>query len=197
MKSIVFIVGFTALLAPLANCQSVADLNLKRADLIKKRNVLSDSIQYFDNLVSTIQYVESKSNHKISCVVSSPTQVTECPEAGNLFLGFLNTGDSITIYNLTGNNYLIRSNGIIGLIPKSSVDQTKPIQKYNKVVAKENKKKVKEEISTNSSSYHQSTKSYSSGSSFYSGSKAIHTGPRGGQYYINKNGNKTYVKKKH
>lgn len=27
-------------------------------------------------------------------------------------------------------------------------------------------------------------------------SKAIRTGPRGGQYYINKNGNKTYIKRK-
>ncbi len=31
--------------------------------------------------------------------------------------------------------------------------------------------------------------------SSYSGSKTIHTGPRGGKYYINKNGNKTYIKK--
>jgi hypothetical protein len=41
----------------------------------------------------------------------------------------------------------------------------------------------------NSNSY--SGPSYSSGSS-----KPLHTGSRGGTYYINKNGNKTYVKKK-
>ncbi len=34
------------------------------------------------------------------------------------------------------------------------------------------------------------TKSYSSGSS----GRTIHTGPRGGKYYINKNGKKTYLK---
>ncbi|GAB3822313.1 hypothetical protein GCM10028895_26460 [Pontibacter rugosus] len=27
-------------------------------------------------------------------------------------------------------------------------------------------------------------------------SRTIHTGPRGGKYYINKNGNKTYIKRK-
>jgi hypothetical protein len=41
----------------------------------------------------------------------------------------------------------------------------------------------------NSNSY--STPSYSSGSS-----KTIYTGSKGGKYYINSNGNKTYVKKK-
>jgi hypothetical protein len=34
------------------------------------------------------------------------------------------------------------------------------------------------------------------GSSSYSGSKSIQTGSRGGQYYINSKGNKTYVKRK-
>lgn len=33
-------------------------------------------------------------------------------------------------------------------------------------------------------------------SSGYSGDKTILTGPRGGQYYINSKGNKTYIKKK-
>lgn len=31
---------------------------------------------------------------------------------------------------------------------------------------------------------------------YNSSGKTIYTGPRGGQYYINKNGNKTYIKKK-
>ena len=39
------------------------------------------------------------------------------------------------------------------------------------------------------------TPSKSSGTSV-SSSRTIQTGPRGGQYYINKNGNKTYIKKK-
>lgn len=33
-------------------------------------------------------------------------------------------------------------------------------------------------------------------SSYNSSDKTIYTGPRGGQYYINKNGKKTYIKKK-
>ena len=40
-----------------------------------------------------------------------------------------------------------------------------------------------------------STKVSPQTSSSSSNSKVIHTGPRGGRYYINKNGNKTYVKR--
>lgn len=36
---------------------------------------------------------------------------------------------------------------------------------------------------------------YSSEASNYGSGRTIHTGPRGGQYYINRNGNKTYVPK--
>ena len=38
-------------------------------------------------------------------------------------------------------------------------------------------------------------KDYSSESRAYSADKNIQTGPKGGQYYINSNGNKTYVPK--
>ncbi len=39
-------------------------------------------------------------------------------------------------------------------------------------------------------------KDYSAESRAYSSDKNIQTGPKGGQYYINNNGNKTYVPKK-
>ena len=37
---------------------------------------------------------------------------------------------------------------------------------------------------------------YSAGASNYGGGRTIHTGSRGGQYYINSRGNKTYVPKR-
>jgi len=40
------------------------------------------------------------------------------------------------------------------------------------------------------------TKSSSTSESNSSGSRTIQTGPRGGQYYINSHGNKTYIKRK-
>ena len=39
-------------------------------------------------------------------------------------------------------------------------------------------------------------KDYSNGANNYGNNKTIHTGPKGGQYYYNSNGNKTYVPKR-
>lgn len=48
-------------------------------------------------------------------------------------------------------------------------------------------KKLEEQQSSYSTHYTDST---------YSGGRAIHTGPRGGRYYYNSSGNKTYVRRK-
>ena len=54
--------------------------------------------------------------------------------------------------------------------------------------------------SGNSNPYTGSTgyraRDYSSGAYNYGSGQTIYTGPRGGQYYINSNGNKTYVPKR-
>jgi len=47
---------------------------------------------------------------------------------------------------------------------------------------------------TNSSGY--KAKDYSSGANNYGSGQQIQTGSKGGQYYINSNGNKTYVPKR-
>jgi hypothetical protein len=39
-------------------------------------------------------------------------------------------------------------------------------------------------------------KDYTPGAQSYGSGRTIHTGPKGGQYYINSNGNKTYVPKR-
>lgn len=50
--------------------------------------------------------------------------------------------------------------------------------------------------SYNSSSTYRKSSNYSTPSYNYSSGKTIYSGPKGGQYYINSNGNKTYIKKK-
>jgi hypothetical protein len=58
-------------------------------------------------------------------------------------------------------------------------------------------KKTYEPASTSASSSMSTPKSSTNGSSSSSyGSRVIQTGPRGGQYYINSHGNKTYIKRK-
>jgi len=76
------------------------------------------------------------------------------------------------------------------------IDQ--PIKTYRLKGKIQQHKKIYEPTtssSVNSSSSNASTKSSTNTSTTSSG-RTIYTGPRGGKYYINSNGNKTYLKKK-
>lgn len=59
---------------------------------------------------------------------------------------------------------------------------------------------IKEEKDYENSTYSSGSGTYSgsvpSSSTSYSRSRVIHTGPRGGKYYYNSSGNKTYIKRK-
>ncbi|MFZ1862423.1 MAG: DUF4124 domain-containing protein [Candidatus Competibacter sp.] len=56
----------------------------------------------------------------------------------------------------------------------------------------EEAEKIRKQQAESYPTYTDSTSGYSS-SSRYSGSRSIYTGPRGGRYYYNSSGNKTYV----
>lgn len=79
------------------------------------------------------------------------------------------------------------------------------IEQHDKKTARESTNRsnttyYKPNTYTSNSTYNSLSKKNSSTSTNYSpsksSSKTIQTGPRGGKYYINKNGKKTYVKKK-
>ena len=56
---------------------------------------------------------------------------------------------------------------------------------------------VKQPITGNIGNRNQKSETnYSSTTFLNSSGRVIHTGPRGGRYYINKNGNKTYIRRK-
>lgn len=176
--------------------QSIEFINAKCEELIKKRNQLDDSIKYLSQFSKTLELLNKTYSRKISCVISTPAEATKSDAGGSDYLGIVNSGDSIQIYNYSAGSYLIRNRFVIGLIPESAIEQTKTIRKYNKLALKENKVQPTKLYST---STYNSTTNHSSGSSSYSGTsgaKTTYTGPRGGHYYINKNGNKTYIKKK-
>lgn len=180
-----------------SHAQSLQELNTRKEKLVERRKIIDDSITYLTRFISTVQHLEAYSVAKFPSVVKSNTRISKSSIAGDEFLGTLQTGDSIIIYDLNNEQYLIRSKYLIGLIPMATVDQTKAIKKYNKQITKANKSKTRLYTNESYSNTSPNTKSYqSSGSSSYGGTHTIHTGPRGGQYYINKNGNKTYVKKR-
>lgn len=104
-----------------------------------------------------------------------------------------------TKYHNDGCRYLSKS--------KISIDLASAIEKGygpcsvckppTKATSQENAKStpVKTEVKEQNSITSNQTKANSSSGTTSSGRTLI-TGPRGGTYYINKNGNKTYVKKK-
>lgn len=71
--------------------------------------------------------------------------------------------------------------------------QHKKIAETNEVKTEEKEEKDVKEVREEKQKV-KKEKNVSSGDT-YNG-RTIHTGPRGGKYYINKNGNKTYIKRK-
>ena len=85
----------------------------------------------------------------------------------------------------TKNCMLLKGRGIPKLYSEVKSNHDACAKCYGGVATK--KKSVKNTSTTTSSNNSNST---------YSGGREIHTGPRGGQYYINSNGKKTYIKRK-
>ncbi len=91
------------------------------------------------------------------------------------------------------------------IIPLSQGGRDVP-ENMQLITIEQHKAKTVRERSCNSSNYNYSTPlnnsnssfnsfNYNSTTSYNSNGKTIYTGARGGQYYINSNGNKTYIKK--
>lgn len=82
----------------------------------------------------------------------------------------------------------ISYNGLVGYINYYTIQEDKPIRSIvDEFVERQKKKVIKIERSYESTN---STRSSTYGDTHY-----YRTGPRGGKYYINKNGNKTYKKR--
>jgi len=104
---------------------------------------------------------------------SASTSLHSTPSQAGTYVANLSQNDRVQVLRPASSDwYLVSFNGQRGYVQKYWLNR-KPV-------------KIK------STSHTSSTKNYSSGST----SRTIHTGPRGGNYYINKNGNKTYVKRK-
>ena len=104
------------------------------------------------------------------------------------------TGHYRTAPNYTRNdNWTTKGNtnpytGKAGILPGDRYSSTQTSSSYYPTSSYSTPSYSRE---TYTSSYYVPTPSYSS--STYSSSPTIYTGSRGGQYYINSNGNKTYI----
>lgn len=147
---------------------------------------LTDSLKHIEKLITAIKNLNTITTEPLKSFVKENVYISPIDASGNQLTGLLHKGDSIFIYDYENPYYLIRHNRYIGLIDGDAVHLTKEVKAFTK-----NIKKVKAEKREydNESNYSYTPSNRSSGS------HTIHTGPRGGHYYINKNGNKTYVKK--
>lgn len=173
--------------------QSVAELDGRIEQLWSQRNLIDDSIKQLSKLKTSFTLLQSTHPHLYK--TKAPAQIEMKGNAiyGEEFAGTLNQDDSVYFYDFYNDNYLARSGYRIGMIPASNFKETKELKKYKKSIASYRKQEQKQITQQSTTDYTRptSTSSYSGSSS-----RTIHTGPRGGQYYINKNGNKTYVKRK-
>jgi hypothetical protein len=129
-----------------------------------------------------------------------PIPLRKKPDADSKLVVALESVDTVILINYVGGSYyrvasqkapskegflyiefLRFDKDAVQIINKVNVDAGEQVRlKYESL--------PKDYRSQTTKSYYR--KSYSSGSS-----RTIHTGPRGGRYYINKNGKKTYIKK--
>ncbi|MEY2702976.1 MAG: hypothetical protein RLY43_1614 [Bacteroidota bacterium] len=124
---------------------------------------------------------------------------------------YKSNGTYVQPYQRTSPNNTVNDNySTVGNTnPYTGKEGTKPRQDYN---TSSYSSYNNNSYNSNSSNYTKSTPSYNTSSntnynsssskptynysspSSYESNKTIYTGPRGGQYYINSNGNKTYIK---
>jgi hypothetical protein len=178
------------------NChaQSISSLTVKIEQLTRQRNAYDDSIRSLTKMRDTFVNLEKNHKHIIHTKVSDKTVLLESKVYGKDFLGTLNPNDSITIYNHSAEGYTIRSGQHVGIIQTISLKDTKQLKKYRKLLENERDAELKQR--TRQNSYSNSSGSYQSSGSRSSSYHSIKTGPRGGKYYINSKGKKTYVKKR-
>ena len=176
-----------------ACCQDLKSWQSHLTNLTTQRKQLDDSIKNVQTFIKKLESAEVLYDHKIKTVVKQTTPVESATGWGT----HLSNGDSVTLYWLNENAYYASNNSIIGFIAKSSIEQSKAVKAFNKQIAKDQKAGMYKE--TSDDVYHSTSQSKTkstTNSSYYSPSRTIHTGPRGGKYYINSKGKKTYLKRK-
>jgi hypothetical protein len=107
--------------------QSISRFKEEKERLIRQRNVMDDSIAYLTQFISTLQRVEDFSIERFSTVVYSTASTKRSSLGGDNFLGELQAGDSVVVYDFQDDQYLVRNNFVIGLIHKLSIEQTKAV----------------------------------------------------------------------
>lgn len=143
-------------------------------------NTLNKTKSEIKEIEFQIEEIKLKTINKDKFICNSITTINSKlksePKYNGVIIELIPQKENIKVLEYSGNNYW-------KILYKNKIGY------LNEVLIKETKQMVLIKKSYNKHS--KSTRS-----NYKPSGKVIHTGPRGGQYYINSNGNKTYIKRK-
>lgn len=103
-------------------------------------------------------------------------------------------GESLLLTDFIEGYWLVKKGEQVGYINELFIESTADIDAFKNMLSNGVTEGQGSNLKSTSGNRNTSVKS-STGSRSSTG-RVIHTGPRGGKYYINSNGNKTYIKRK-
>ncbi|RXQ87826.1 SH3 domain-containing protein [Ancylomarina salipaludis] len=171
--------------------QECEELKTQLTKLNKHKEVLEKDLAETNSKVKEIELrieqigLQSINANKFVCNSTTTTisRFKSTPELNGQVIELIPKKKVVKVLEYVGDSYWkISYNDQIGYLNDVLIKETSEMV----LVKKTSKRQVKPFKTKN-------TKSYSTGGSSY---RTIHTGPRGGRYYINSNGNKTYIKRK-
>ncbi|GGD55439.1 hypothetical protein GCM10011514_19480 [Emticicia aquatilis] len=165
-------------------------LKMKRQELSSLLEELSWQIINNENeIISLKKGLPYPTFQSTSITSLSQMPLKSAPELTSDILYWIPENAEILVLDYVNNEWIkIQHDGKIGYLLDTSFDRYPDVKKQILKI-KEHRENIKRDfikVDTNSSS----------GSSSNSNSHVIRTGPKDGHYYINSNGNKTYIKKK-
>lgn len=135
---------------------------------------------------------DSEGRTAIPATVSLKGSIREEASPMAATLASVSPGDVIILLSYSNDYWLVKAGEHIGYINDLFITHNEQSKAFKAITVQKDNKATSTGYKSSSSSYKPSTSS----STRPSASKTIHTGPRGGQYYINSKGNKTYIKRK-
>jgi hypothetical protein len=201
----------------------IRDLNKQKALLLEKLNNVKFSIDSLEIVLNKIEVAKIISE-SFYLVTLSEAKFRDNPNPEGNIISITPTEDSVLVLGYTNAYYRVSYKDRIGYMNEMYLKNGEDNNYRKRII--EGKAKKESENSNEYSGYienssgriveahqcvattqagSQCKRSAKEGSSFCwqhepsyspSSSNTIYTGPRGGKYYINKNGNKTYIRKK-
>ncbi|HAZ00604.1 MAG: hypothetical protein A2W90_04950 [Bacteroidetes bacterium GWF2_42_66] len=154
-------------------------LSLLKVDLQQKIVQISNEIKSIDERLSIIDFEKIKDNPIIS-EVAFKVSIYKLPSSNSEVIIAIPAKKKFEILGYSSGYFKVNYNGEIGYL--------------NEIYIKSNSQINTLKNSNFDTEHYLKSKSTPSKSKGYYKDKTIYTGPRGGKYYINKNGNKTYIK---